>query len=305
MDMSDKEGTAAGGPGGHVKEQEMEVVDAQTFFEKIPPDRPVQIVTTKARSNLDTIHSLPLPDINLHCNNCDGFRYFKSSTGEISFVAYPARQDFITYTCKNCQKQTKVYSVQFVLKKSEGCCVAVKFGERPAFGPPTPGKLLKILGSEKEYFLRGRRCEIQGLGVGAFTYYRRIIENKKDALFDQVIRVANTLNADAEQIADLEAAKNEIQFKKAVESIKHGIPSVLLINGHNPLTLLHDALSEGVHVSTDDECLSLATDIRFVLIEFVEKVSEAIKDDAQLNAAVTNLLNRKARREAAKTEGSA
>ncbi len=31
------------------------------------------------------------------------------------------------------------------------------------------------------------------------------------------------------------------------------IPAVLLIDGHNPLTLLHDLLSEGIHELDDDE----------------------------------------------------
>jgi hypothetical protein len=34
----------------------------------------------------------------------------------------------------------------------------------------------------------------------------------------------------------------------------------LLIDGHNPLLLLHDLLSEGVHQFSDSECLERAQD---------------------------------------------
>jgi len=81
-------------------------------------------------------------------------------------------------------------------------------------------------------------------------------------------------------LADLQGARGETQFSKAVEAIKHGIPQVLLINGHNPLTLLHSAPSEGLHDQTDDHCLELATSIRIVLTELAERLGTALKDNA-------------------------
>jgi hypothetical protein len=174
-----------------------------------------------------------------------------------------------------------------------------KYGEYPVFGPPTPPQLVKIFegsGKEKDYYFKGRRCESQGLGIGAFTYYRRIIEAKKKEIFDEVVRVAKILKASEEMIADLESAKKQNQFTRGVEVIKHGIPEALLIDGHNPLILLHDALSEGVHDHSDEECLEIATSIRNVLTEFVEKVSFAIKEEKALSDSVNKLLSLKAKK---------
>ena len=64
----------------------------------------------------------------------------------------------------------------------------------------------------------------------------------------------------------------------------------MLINGHNPLNLLHSALSKGVHNYDDDKCLELATSIRTILFDFVERLALALKDDAKLNAAVKRLV---------------
>jgi hypothetical protein len=107
-------------------------------------------------------------------------------------------------------------------------------------------------------FNKGLRSEAQGLGVGAFAYYRQVVENQKDRLIDEIINVANLGNPPPELIAELSEAKGETQFSSAVEKIKHGIPEVLLTGGHNPLTLLHKALSEGLHAGTDDDCLGIA-----------------------------------------------
>jgi hypothetical protein len=99
------------------------------------------------------------------------------------------------------------------------------------------------------------------------------------------------VNASAELIATLTAAKTENQFLKAVESVKDAMPQSLLIGGHhNPLTLLHKALSVGLHEQTDTRCLELAHDIRLVLGELAERLSVALKDEAELNAAVVLLL---------------
>ena len=100
-------------------------------------------------------------------------------------------------------------------------------------------------------------------------------------------------DAPPDLINNLTAAKNEVQFSKAVDLVKAGIPQVLLINGHNPLTLLHSALSEGLHAETDEQCLELATSIRVVLSDLAERLGNALKDHAELNNAVGRLMQAK------------
>ena len=41
---------------------------------------------------------------------------------------------------------------------------------------------MKLVGPDRDDFLKGRRCENQGLGVGAFIYYRRVVENQKNRI---------------------------------------------------------------------------------------------------------------------------
>jgi hypothetical protein len=75
-----------------------------------------------------------------------------------------------------------------------------------------------------------------------------------------------------------------------VESVKAAIPDALLIDGHNPLTLLHKALSAGMHAQTDEECLEIASSIRIVLTELADRLGRILRDDAELKAAVGRLL---------------
>jgi len=139
--------------------------------------------------------------------------------------------------------------------------------------------------------LKGRQCENHGLGIGAFTYYRRVVESHKDQILGEIIRVSKKLGAPPEKIKALENAQRETQFSKALASVKDALPPVLLINGQNPLTLLHRALSKGVHQLSDEECLQIAHDVRVVLVELADRLGQALKDEAELNAAISRLMN--------------
>jgi len=172
----------------------------------------------------------------------------------------------------------------------EGQCY--KFGELPTYGPPVSPKLIKLIGPDRDEFLKGRRCENQGLGVGSFIYYRRVVENQKNRILEQVIKVSEKIGASKEKIDTLKNAIKETQFSKALNMAKDSIPESLLINGHSPILLLHSALSEGVHALTDEQCLELAGNIRIVLGELSERLSQALKDEAELNKALSSLMNK-------------
>jgi hypothetical protein len=169
----------------------------------------------------------------------------------------------------------------------------LKLGEDPPFGPRVPPRVISLIGPDREAFLKGRRSENQGLGIGAFAYYRRVVENQKNRLLEEIIKVSRRLGAPLDQIQILEDAKKEKQFSKAMESVKNSIPKELLIKGHNPLSLLHRAVSEGIHAMTDEECLELAGSVREVLFELAERIGEVLKEQAGLDAAVARLTNKK------------
>ena len=194
-------------------------------------------------------------------------------------------------TVERPRKTFSLAAVRDGFSETSGNCY--KFGENPEYGPPTAARLIKLIGPDRDIFLKGRRCENQGLGIGAFVYYRRVVENQKNRILGEIVTVAKKLGAATEAIQELEAAKAETQFSKALASVKDSIPQTLLINGHNPLKLLHSALSDGLHDRDDAHCLTLASSIRVVLAELSERLSQALKDEVELNKALSHLLNRK------------
>ncbi|URI06799.1 hypothetical protein MW290_12940 [Aquincola tertiaricarbonis] len=152
---------------------------------------------------------------------------------------------------------------------------------------------MKLVGRERDYFFKGLRAERQAMGIAAFTYYRRVVDGKRGAIFDRIISVCQLMGGDADLVKDLEAAKRETRFTDAVKKITHALPQALRIKGEDPLTLLYAALSEGLHNRTDEECLQDAGDIRLVLTEFVERVDAALAEDKEMDATVKRLIERK------------
>jgi hypothetical protein len=230
------------------------------------------------------------PDLRLHCANerCSGERTFRH-VGGTPQVSEGYSSFHLTYLCGDCRTENKRYALLlgFTSGKTEG--VAYKYGEAPLFGVPVPQQLLRLFGKDSSVFLKGRQCENQGLGVGAFAYYRRVVETHKNDIFDAIIRVCQTLSVAPELIAQLQSAKDEISFAKSMDLIKAGLPQGLLINGQNPLTLLHTALSIGLHSETDEQCLETAQAVRIVLSNLVEKMNALRQDDKVLKGAVALL----------------
>ncbi|GHA22184.1 hypothetical protein GCM10008090_35030 [Arenicella chitinivorans] len=283
-----------------------EAVTFAEFLENTPPSSLTEIndlvEATYYQSGGISGYTLAKPEIQLHCPNdsCNGTRFFRCTTRNSISVSEDFSFEYISYICSNCRQTEKTFSLAFKRQGGEGIGSCYKFGERPLYGPPTPSKLIKLIGPDRDTFLKGRRCENQGLGIGAFVYYRRVVENQKNRILDEIIKVSEKISAPAESISALKEAKGETQFSKALSSVKDSLPQALLINGHNPLTLLHSALSEGLHNQTDEYCLEVASSVRVILGELSERLGQALKDEAELNHALSRLLQENSANKASK-----
>jgi hypothetical protein len=265
------------------------------FLATAPPDSSSEI------SDLWLIREqsprLNTPEVFLYCDSeaCDGPRFFEYASGDTYLDIGKWHFVFLHFSCRNCRRKGKTYACAVKTEsKVPPTGAATKLGETPPFGPNTPARVITLIGRDRELFLQGRRAENHAMGIGAFAYYRRVVENQKTRIIREIAKVAAKLGAKSDVLKEFEAAAKETQFSTAIEQIKHGIPDVLLIDGqHNPLTLLHSALSEGLHANTDAECLEIAQAIRVVLTELADRISQALKKEAELTTAVSRLLNRK------------
>ncbi len=147
------------------------------FLESHPPGSSVKIPDLAEAAQYGQLR-FKTPELQLFCESeiCGGVRMFRSSGApyiKLNEWAY----DYLVYACRNCGKRVKRYAL--AAKVTEGYTGFVyKVGELPEFGPPTPARVIRLIGPDRELFLRGRRSENQGLGIGAFAYYRRVVDNQ-------------------------------------------------------------------------------------------------------------------------------
>jgi hypothetical protein len=274
--------------------EEVKPISFTEFLEACSPDTPFRVVSLGYVFQGDLV--LSRGDIRLHCDNerCEGKGELQFACSDDRFFLEREKWKFLfaTYTCRNCRKTEKKFAVAVCVDPSGYCGTAYKLGEIPTFGPPVPARVISLIGPDKEIFLSGRRAENRGLGIGAFAYYRRVVENQKGRIIQEMAKVAAKLGTSEADLKLFEAAAKETQFSSAIDQIKAAIPASLRIDGHNPLTLLHGALSDGLHERSDEECLEYAREIRLVLTDLAERMSQALKETSELKEAVSKLLGR-------------
>ncbi len=257
------------------------------FLETTPPNTSLKILGLAEKDRRYDRWGFNTPKIKLHCEHDDGPRRFDPTSKEITLYSL-LDYVFITYTCRDCQSTNKTFAV-LVIRRNGPDVKVMKLGEYPPFSAPISSKIQKLLSKEDlELYRKGCRAEAQSLGIGAATYFRRIVEEQWQCLVKEIRKAADRLGV--ENLDLYNAALQETQFSKAVKILKDAIPEKLLIlDGKNPLTLLYQPLSRQLHELTDEECLQQAADVRVILTTLLENIADVMTDRDELHKAVKRL----------------
>lgn len=144
-------------------EAELGSTSFREFLENAPPGRRAYVnKAVSAGTGAREFGLLLFSPIELYCaaDACDGRRIYETVNRN---VLGDRAKIFVTYRCRNCGKTFKVFALAIARESQDseetfGSNI-MKFGEDPPFGPPTPARVITLLGPEKEYYLKGRRAE--------------------------------------------------------------------------------------------------------------------------------------------------
>lgn len=173
------------------------------FLMTIPPGQSRRVTGlgsagfSKQAGSLEMYISIKPPPLELHREHCDGPRNFLGEDEGIQLR--DVANLYLKYVCANCRTFEKTFSIH--LSVHDDRAEAYKYGEMPPFGVAVPNRRLKILGKQRDNFLKGRRSENQGLGVDAFSYYRRVVKNQKNEILDEMIVISRKQGASSETLA--------------------------------------------------------------------------------------------------------
>jgi hypothetical protein len=237
-------------------------------------------------------HAFALPTFSAYCGQCKAQRSFgsggRSWGGEsVNDVSIKGKTLAAICVCIHCHQFWRGY----VLRFHEDGTRVMKAGQYPPWDLSIDRRLAKILGENEATFKKGYVCEAQGFGMGAYAYYRRIVETIIDELLASIGSLIE--GADNEMYKQaLERVKTTRQTDEKIRLVKDLLPASLKPDGHNPLGVLHHALSEGIHELSEDECLNQAGRIRAVLVFLVDQVQHAKDAKSEFTEAMRKLLDK-------------
>ena len=263
------------------------MIDAK-FFEQYPLYRKFSYPGASAKDPLSVVRGVP--SVQAECSNCACGRTFaflgSHPTGDwaVSRIWYDDTL-LLEFACGGCQK----FKLRYLVKCFDGSLQ--KVGQDPAWSIQPPAALQKALGEHLDLYKKALMSESVGYGIGAYAYYRRIVEEVIDGLMESVEDVIREDEAEQYRVA-LEKAKKETVAAKKIQLVKHLLPPALMVDGINPLDCLHSGLSEGLHARTDEECLQLADAMRTALTCLLEGIQREKEQKGQFSESMRKVLDK-------------
>lgn len=261
------------------------------FLEEYPLYRKFEV------SNLAlTTNRLPKATIKMACQICSSEQTFVMTNNydencDHSDYSVSGLTFRLKYICMHCQNFERF----FFVKVSDNKGSIMKVGQYPAWDSSTDSNVEKMLGAHANYFKKGLICESQGYGIGAFAYYRRIIEEIIDQLLGEIAGLLSGKEHE-KYIQALEKTKNTTVAQEKIKLVKDLLPAILRPDEMNPLSTLHSVLSEGLHAESDEDCMKYAMVVREVLVFLVNQVIASKVASKGFTASMKKLLDKKSKK---------
>ena len=168
------------------------------------------------------------------------------------------------YQCKNCGERSVHYSLIWQEGKVES--VFIKVAQWPPLSIQPPSELAQALGDEDcALYSKALINANFNHGIGALAYFRRVIENKVNLLLDLVADAAKLAGVDEAGLQELERVKATHQVDRKIEIASKLLPAHLKPPGSpDPLDRLYKSYSSGLHGESDEKCLDIFKEGRFV-----------------------------------------
>lgn len=180
--------------------------------------------------------------------------------------------------CQSCMHKIAISLYVFSDKswdeRKNGLNIYVqKIGQFPPYEIGLNNTLKKYLSEEDQSnYKKALVCMSTSYGIGAYAYLRRVIENE----IKRIIKDISELEFDG--VENVKTAFNsfqkDFQMSKVIDAINKHLPSSLKELGDNPIRLLYEQLSGGIHEFTDEQCMEKAHSIDVLLNYVIKKINE-------------------------------
>jgi len=265
-----------------------------TLFQEWPLYRELNYSGPTAATN-------PPREIRLDCGHAKcGFQtrwalstnYSIFASGTRGMRPEPTHDNFAVarYVCKNCSSRVTRFFYFWSQKDSIG--QLFKIGQYPQIEERVPKNLQDALGEEDlKSYKNALRLRNFNLGIAAVAYMRRVVENRMNDMLNVLYEAARTHKVSAEVLARHEDVMKDHRFIERVNYAGELLPESLRPQGQpNPMAILHEFASDGLHTKSDEQCVEIFDACRRTFEYVFEKMrleNEAAKKFVTDMAALT------------------
>jgi len=165
----------------------------------------------------------------------------------------------------NCTREND-HSMHFYFVKRKG--ILFKIGQIPSLADLATydvGKYRKVLGIKYSEFTRAIGLAANGIGIGSYTYLRRVFYDLIDRAHEQA----------GDDLISKEEFQN-LKVKEKIKVLKDYLPNVMVKNAN-----IYSILSKGIHELDEEECIkyykTLKMGIELILDEEIRRIEHEMK----------------------------
>jgi hypothetical protein len=261
--------------------------ELESFFEKKPLYSWVKFDLPEYITGLYS-----LSKIEMECSVCRKSRPFSDrrprGSGTGAGQSIPKLESDIysfRFTCDGCSSAKYIFFVEMDVEKKR----FRKVGQNPAWSINLDKDLEKFLEDDVEYFKKALICESQSYGVAAFSYYRRVLENSISRILQSLRSVLELNGASSEEVERIDNALNGTAMVERIKIAKDAVPNYLQPNKMNPLAIIYDTLSAGIHRLSEEQCLENSQHIRIALSYLIKALVQQNEEQKSFLDSVKNL----------------
>lgn len=234
-----------------------------------------------------------------------------SETIPSEFLDNDGKLDFIHYyegkctTCKECNvsfllhiytkeaiPQEKVKTIWTNPKKdpfyNKHISIYIeKVGEYPEKEAQVSKEFTKYFDREScNWYFKAKKLSYENMGIGAFAYYRRIIEKELIRFMTDISSLKGS-SEELKKLIDEYERTNKVHL--LYENTYKYLPPSLQGLGKNPLKLLYQQTSQGLHNLSDEECMNRSKRIDSLLEFVVKKINEEMHEVKEIRNLLKDL----------------
>jgi hypothetical protein len=211
---------------------------------------------------------VPPGELRLFCDRCEFETAWQiwqnenivTNTPRGSTVA-PKETFFLKkYVCKNCGRSVIRYFYYWTRSDGDGGGgLFYKVGQWPELEERVSKALEdRLTVADLKVYKNALRMRNFNLGISAVAYMRRVVENRMNDMLEVLHETARVHNAPAEMLSKHEEMMKEKRFNEKIDYAGDLLPASLRPEGKpNPMAILHELASDGLHTKTDEECVDI------------------------------------------------